>query len=214
VSREPDWSDRGTRIPSWHARSGKAAIPPLVRGMDETETRADVLMRRDTVASVLIVHPLGRRQGGLRTLWLLLRGQRLSVGAIQDCMFTPVSSQTQAFVPAHTAYPHLRPGQNGPGGHPWEVVRFDSTSLGAAARWSPDPVAAVEGAEVVRCSLRSHRKPKPLCLHTPLTLIYDLDRMDQGVAVHRLSLVESNAVAAPSICGGLEPRATNLSGRN
>ncbi|KAJ5787788.1 C6 transcription factor [Penicillium paradoxum] len=33
----------------------------------------------------------------------------------QDCMFTPVSSQTQAFVPAHTAYPHLRPGQNGPG---------------------------------------------------------------------------------------------------
>jgi hypothetical protein len=34
-----------------HARSGKAAIPPLVRGMDETETRADVLMRRDTVAA-------------------------------------------------------------------------------------------------------------------------------------------------------------------
>ncbi|KAJ5339341.1 hypothetical protein N7541_011291 [Penicillium brevicompactum] len=34
----------------------------------------------------------------------------------QDCMFTPVSSQTQAFVPAHTAYPHLRPGQNGPPG--------------------------------------------------------------------------------------------------
>ncbi|KAJ6027860.1 hypothetical protein N7499_001318 [Penicillium canescens] len=28
----------------------------------------------------------------------------------QDCMFTPVSSQTQAFVPAHAAYPHLRNG--------------------------------------------------------------------------------------------------------
>ncbi|KAI9721271.1 MAG: hypothetical protein M1812_002433 [Candelaria pacifica] len=26
----------------------------------------------------------------------------------QECMFTPVSSQAQAFVPAHTAYPHLR----------------------------------------------------------------------------------------------------------
>ncbi|KAJ5595541.1 uncharacterized protein N7459_001749 [Penicillium hispanicum] len=31
----------------------------------------------------------------------------------QECMFTPVSSQAQAFVPAHAAYPHLR---NGPGG--------------------------------------------------------------------------------------------------
>ena len=40
--------------------------------------------------------------------------------------------------------------QGAAGHHPWEVVRFDSTSLGAAARWSPDPVAAVEGAEVVR----------------------------------------------------------------
>ncbi|KAI9737925.1 MAG: hypothetical protein M1834_009295 [Cirrosporium novae-zelandiae] len=26
----------------------------------------------------------------------------------QQCLFTPVSSQAQAFVPAHTAYPHLR----------------------------------------------------------------------------------------------------------
>ncbi|KAF7717909.1 Fungal Zn(2)-Cys(6) binuclear cluster domain-containing protein [Penicillium ucsense] len=30
----------------------------------------------------------------------------------QDCMFTPVSSQAQAFVPAHAAYPHMRPGSN------------------------------------------------------------------------------------------------------
>lgn len=28
----------------------------------------------------------------------------------QECMFTPVSSQAQAFVPAHAAYPHLRGG--------------------------------------------------------------------------------------------------------
>ncbi|KAI9817524.1 MAG: hypothetical protein M1827_001134 [Pycnora praestabilis] len=32
----------------------------------------------------------------------------------QECMFTPVSSQAQAFVPAHTAYPHLR-NQGGSG---------------------------------------------------------------------------------------------------
>ncbi|KAI9933836.1 hypothetical protein MW887_004908 [Aspergillus wentii] len=36
----------------------------------------------------------------------------------QECMFTPVSSQAQAFVPAHAAYPHLRNAQNqGRGGH-------------------------------------------------------------------------------------------------
>lgn len=36
----------------------------------------------------------------------------------QECIFTPVSSQAQAFVPAHTAYPHLRsagaPGRSRP----------------------------------------------------------------------------------------------------
>ena len=39
----------------------------------------------------------------------------------QECIFTPVSSQAQAFVPAHTAYPHLRnPGAMPPrqGGRP------------------------------------------------------------------------------------------------
>ncbi|MCJ1228798.1 hypothetical protein MMC12_005461 [Toensbergia leucococca] len=30
----------------------------------------------------------------------------------QECIFTPVSSQAQAFVPAHTAYPHLRNAGN------------------------------------------------------------------------------------------------------
>ncbi|KAL2871540.1 Zn(II)2Cys6 transcription factor domain-containing protein [Aspergillus lucknowensis] len=30
----------------------------------------------------------------------------------QQCMFTPVSSQTQAFVPAHAAFPHMRNGQS------------------------------------------------------------------------------------------------------
>ncbi|KAJ5887450.1 hypothetical protein N7495_007491 [Penicillium taxi] len=30
----------------------------------------------------------------------------------QECMFTPVSSQAQAFVPAHAAYPHLRNHQH------------------------------------------------------------------------------------------------------
>ncbi|OJK02040.1 hypothetical protein ASPACDRAFT_40863 [Aspergillus aculeatus ATCC 16872] len=36
----------------------------------------------------------------------------------QECMFTPVSSQAQAFVPAHAAYPHLRNPQNQRAGGP------------------------------------------------------------------------------------------------
>ncbi|KAI4149026.1 MAG: hypothetical protein LQ340_004816 [Diploschistes diacapsis] len=39
----------------------------------------------------------------------------------QECIFTPVSSQAHAFVPAHTAYPHLRNAgriQTGPDGRP------------------------------------------------------------------------------------------------
>ncbi|KAL2007540.1 hypothetical protein VTN00DRAFT_8978 [Thermoascus crustaceus] len=45
----------------------------------------------------------------------------------QECMFTPVSSQAQAFVPAHAAYPHLRNAQNqgragGRGGYPGDGV--------------------------------------------------------------------------------------------
>jgi hypothetical protein len=36
----------------------------------------------------------------------------------QDCIFTPVSSQAQAFVPAHAAYPHMRNVQLGPDGRP------------------------------------------------------------------------------------------------
>ncbi|KAK2736342.1 hypothetical protein FQN57_000792 [Myotisia sp. PD_48] len=40
----------------------------------------------------------------------------------QECMFTPVSSQTQAFVPAHTAYPHLRAAQGGR--RPGEVILY------------------------------------------------------------------------------------------
>ncbi|KAJ5202959.1 C6 transcription factor [Penicillium cf. viridicatum] len=31
----------------------------------------------------------------------------------QDCLFIPVSSPTQAYVPAHAVYPHLRTGLNG-----------------------------------------------------------------------------------------------------
>ncbi|GAD97876.1 C6 transcription factor, putative [Paecilomyces variotii No. 5] len=42
----------------------------------------------------------------------------------QECMFTPVSSQAQAFVPAHAAYPHLRnQTQRGAGrGYPGDGV--------------------------------------------------------------------------------------------
>ncbi|KAJ6049352.1 hypothetical protein N7444_006068 [Penicillium canescens] len=42
--------------------------------------------------------------------------RQLPVGTvgIASCIFTPVYSQTQAFVPAHAVYPHLRNGLNGP----------------------------------------------------------------------------------------------------
>ncbi|KAH8695064.1 putative C6 transcription factor [Talaromyces proteolyticus] len=41
----------------------------------------------------------------------------------QECMFTPVSSQAQAFVPAHAAYPHLRnQGQTRGRGYPGDGV--------------------------------------------------------------------------------------------
>ncbi|OKL62794.1 hypothetical protein UA08_01445 [Talaromyces atroroseus] len=41
----------------------------------------------------------------------------------QECMFTPVSSQAQAFVPAHAAYPHLRNQGQGRGrGYPGDGV--------------------------------------------------------------------------------------------
>lgn len=36
----------------------------------------------------------------------------------QECMFTPVSSQAQAFVPAQVAYPHLRNQPDGRGSNP------------------------------------------------------------------------------------------------
>ncbi|GKZ94543.1 transcriptional regulator family: Fungal Specific TF [Aspergillus niger] len=43
----------------------------------------------------------------------------------QECMFTPVSSQAQAFVPAHAAYPHLRNAQNqGRGPPPGGVMLY------------------------------------------------------------------------------------------
>ncbi|KAL1970342.1 hypothetical protein VTN77DRAFT_5502 [Rasamsonia byssochlamydoides] len=41
----------------------------------------------------------------------------------QECMFTPVSSQAQAFVPAHAAYPHLRnQAGRGRGAYPGDGV--------------------------------------------------------------------------------------------
>ncbi|KAL4936747.1 hypothetical protein BDV06DRAFT_86563 [Aspergillus oleicola] len=36
----------------------------------------------------------------------------------QQCTFIPVSSHSQAFVPAHAAYPHMRNAQGRPGGEP------------------------------------------------------------------------------------------------
>lgn len=59
--------------------------------------------------------------------------------------------------------------------HPWEVARFDSTSLEAAARWSLGPVAAVEGAEAVR-----ERRTGQAVHRGPLVLVHSVQVVDEG----------------------------------
>lgn len=56
-------------------------------------------------------------------------------------MFTPVSSQAQAFVPAHAAYPHMRPGSNVNGQPPPGTILY-----GAHGQPLP-PNTAVQGPE-------------------------------------------------------------------
>lgn len=64
----------------------------------------------------------------------------------------------------------------GEAGHrPWEVVRSDSTSLEAAARWSRGLVAAVEGAEAVR-----ERRTGQAVHHGPLVLVHFVQVVDEG----------------------------------
>ncbi|KAI9804921.1 MAG: hypothetical protein M1833_006224 [Piccolia ochrophora] len=49
----------------------------------------------------------------------------------QECIFTPVSSQAQAFVPAHTAYPHLRNAPMGNRGRPMYAGQSPPVIYGA-----------------------------------------------------------------------------------
>src|SRR5690242_19349406 len=53
-------------------------------------------------------------------------------------MFTPVSSQAQAFVPAHAAYPHMRPGSNVNGQPPPGTILY-------GAHGQPLPPSSVQG---------------------------------------------------------------------
>ncbi|GAQ03817.1 hypothetical protein ALT_1138 [Aspergillus lentulus] len=57
----------------------------------------------------------------------------------QECMFTPVSSQAQAFVPAHAAYPHLRNPQNGRAGPP--VMLYGAHGQPLPPQQQPQPPA-------------------------------------------------------------------------
>lgn len=47
----------------------------------------------------------------------------------QECIFTPVSSQAQAFVPAHAVYPGMRNMGVGPDGRPRPVIYPQGTQL-------------------------------------------------------------------------------------
>ncbi|KAJ5092584.1 hypothetical protein NUU61_007454 [Penicillium alfredii] len=55
----------------------------------------------------------------------------------QECMFTPVSSQAQAFVPAHAAYPHLRSTQTP--GRPGNVTLYGAHGQPLPPQQQPDP---------------------------------------------------------------------------
>ncbi|KAA8643448.1 uncharacterized protein ATNIH1004_010217 [Aspergillus tanneri] len=56
----------------------------------------------------------------------------------QECMFTPVSSQAQAFVPAHAAYPHLRNAQN-PGRSTQGVLLYGAHGQPLPPQQQPQP---------------------------------------------------------------------------
>jgi len=47
----------------------------------------------------------------------------------QECIFTPVSSQAQAFVPAHAVYPNMRNMGVGPDGRPRPMIYPQGTQL-------------------------------------------------------------------------------------
>ncbi|KAL4924764.1 Zn(II)2Cys6 transcription factor domain-containing protein [Aspergillus undulatus] len=55
----------------------------------------------------------------------------------QQCTFIPVSSHSQAFVPAHAAYPQLRNGQARPGGEP--VVLYGAHGQPLPPQQQPQP---------------------------------------------------------------------------
>ncbi|WEW56733.1 hypothetical protein PRK78_002182 [Emydomyces testavorans] len=76
----------------------------------------------------------------------------------QECMFTPVSSQTQAFVPAHAAYPHLRNVQAAARmpGRPGEGVML----YGAHGQPLPPPQAPIPHGQ-------ENTLPPPAALYQP-----------------------------------------------
>ncbi|PLB33558.1 Zn(II)2Cys6 transcription factor domain-containing protein [Aspergillus candidus] len=57
----------------------------------------------------------------------------------QECMFTPVSSQAQAFVPAHAAYPHLRTAQNSGRPNAQGVVLYGAHGQPLPPQQQPQP---------------------------------------------------------------------------
>lgn len=95
----------------------------------------------------------------------------------QECIFTPVSSQAQAFVPAHTVYPGMRNMQIGADGRPRPILP-PGTQLygahgqplgptqpqGAAYDYSaPSPTSSFGSADVAV----GHRGSQPPHIHDP-----------------------------------------------
>jgi len=103
----------------------------------------------------------------------------------QDCIFTPVSSQAQAFVPAHAAYPHLRnvgpdgrarmqypQGQQLYGAHGQPLGPMPSQPVPAYGEYAIQPQAGPysgyvdDRADASR--KRPHGEPQPSLLPPPL----------------------------------------------
>ncbi|KAH8654429.1 hypothetical protein BGZ60DRAFT_153967 [Tricladium varicosporioides] len=63
----------------------------------------------------------------------------------QECIFTPVSSQAQAFVPAHTVFPNMRNMGIGPDGRPRPMYSNPGTQLFGAHGQPLGPIPAPQG---------------------------------------------------------------------
>ncbi|KAI9760580.1 MAG: hypothetical protein M4579_001549 [Chaenotheca gracillima] len=127
----------------------------------------------------------------------------------QECIFTPVSSQAQAFVPAHTAYPHLRNagGRGRPGYPPSPPVLYGAHG---------QPLSAMPGAPAGYAQEQGYPLPSPTAGGPSPTAAYARPYEESGDSARRRRPQDEphSAVLPPSLPGPSSSSASNrLSGR-